>query len=116
MGKKNKLTLQELAEYMRDAAYSDDQSHHIRWSLSVIHPKTNDGDVGFSGGLWTDNMKTKVYKSVSFSFSDSRGITDFHTWIDHDEIRHPFGGAPSFEDFKETIIKLFAIEQLYQHD
>lgn len=116
MGKKNKITLQELSEYMRDAAYSDGQSHHIRWDLSVIHPKTNDGDVGFSGGLWTDNAKSRDFKSVSFSFSESQGITDFHTWIDHNEIRHPFGRKPDFDDFKKTVEKLFDIEQLYQHD
>lgn len=46
-----KCTLQELAEFISSVAYSDNLSHHIDWRLSVINPKTNDGDVEFSGSM-----------------------------------------------------------------
>ena len=42
---KKKTTVQELAVALRSIAYSDDQKHHLQWSLYVIHPVTNDGDV-----------------------------------------------------------------------
>ena len=69
MSKKSDVSLQTLAEFMRDLVY-DDFSRNLRWSLSVIHPKTDDGDVGFSGGIWTDYQKVKNQMSISFGFSD----------------------------------------------
>lgn len=59
MGKKSDVSLQTLAEFIRDLVY-DDFSVNLRWSLSVIHPKTDDGDVGFSRGIWTDYQKAKI--------------------------------------------------------
>ena len=56
-------TLQEVAELLRNAVYSDEQTNEIVWSLRVLHPKTNEGVVGFSGGIWhradPRNKKTK---------------------------------------------------------
>ena len=37
MSKKSDVSLQTLAEFMRDLVY-DDFSRNLRWSLSVIHP------------------------------------------------------------------------------
>lgn len=105
-----KFNLQELAELMRDIAYSDNLKHGIDWRLAVVHPCTNDGDVGYSGGLWNRNCKV----SVSFSFSESRGIHDFKMWLDRSEIRYDFGEKPSYEQLKEICIKHFGIEQLYR--
>lgn len=107
---RRKVDLQELAEFMRDAAYGDNQIHHINWALSVIHPKTNDGNIGYSGGMWNPG----AFVSLSFSYSQSAGITDFRMWIDHNEIKYRFGGKPNFEEFKETIIGAFGIEKLYR--
>lgn len=111
--KKNTLTLQELATFMRNLAYADNQKHGIDWSLYVIHPSTNDGCVGFSGGLWHRN-RIKDWVSVSFSFDEIRGIYNFKLWIDSCEIRFAFEETPTFEEFKETCIKRFKVDKLYE--
>jgi hypothetical protein len=114
-----KPTLQELAEFLRDAAYSDNMSHEIDWSLRVLHPRDNDGSVGFSGGLWTRRNTQKAKSrlkdvSISFSYSETQGITQFQLWRDHMEIRgFPFGEHPSFEAFRGRVIAEFGIEELY---
>jgi len=114
--KKNTTTLQELATFMRDAAYSDNQSHKIDWSLRVIHPSTNDGVVGFSGGLWKQDCNTEDSRlaSISFSYDEIQGIRNFKRWDSRGEIRSTFGEHPSFEDFKITVKKAFGIEKLYR--
>jgi len=113
--KKNTITLQELAIFMRDAAYSDNQSHKIDWSLSVVHPSTNNGVIGFSGGLWKHNCdsKTTEWVSISLSYDEVKGIHNFKRWNDEGEIRSTFGGNPSFEDFKFVVIDAFGIKKLY---
>lgn len=119
--KKDNPTLQELAEFLRNAAYADDQSHGIDWSLNVIHPRTNDGDVGFSGGLWTRDgvwnsdhtyKKAQIYISLSYSYSETRGIYGVKRWKDRCEIFTEDKTMP-FEKFKEIVISLFGIERLY---
>lgn len=110
MGKKSDVSLQTLAEFIRDLVY-DDFSGNLRWSLSVIHPKTDDGDVGFSGGIWTDYQKAKNQMSISFGFSDTKGIYNFKAWINSSEIRFSFGENPTFEDFKKTAERIFIDEE-----
>lgn len=105
-----KFDLQELAELMRDIAYSDNLKHLIHWSLSVIHPRTNDGDLGYAGGIWDRSCNV----SISFGFSETNGIYNFQMWVDKSEIRFDFGEKPSYEQLKETCIKHFGIEQLYR--
>lgn len=107
---KSNITLQQLAEYMRDAVY-DDFARHMEWSLSVIHPRTNDGDVGFSGGIWNKQDKVKNSMSVRLSFSETRGIYNFKAWINGSEIRFGFGETPSFEEFKEAVNRIFIEEE-----
>ena len=66
-------TLQEVAELLRNAVYSDEQTNEIVWSLRVLHPKTNEGVVGFSGGIWhradPRNKKNKGRRNTSISFA-----------------------------------------------
>lgn len=115
-----KFTLQELAEFLRDAAYSDDMIHEIDWSLRVLHPKNNDGVVGFSGGIWhrynaqrKENIKANI--SISFSFDEINGITGFQLWRNRCEVRGlPFGKTPTLEQFKDQIISEFKIDELYK--
>ena len=114
--RKNNVGLQELAELMRDVAYSDNQSHGISWSLRVLHPKTNEGDVGFSGGIWNNFNKSRIPVSISFSYSESKGIYGFKSWRNMAEVRHSFEETPSFDEFKELLIKEFAVEELYKHN
>jgi len=113
-------TLQELSELLRNAAYSDDMKHEIDWRLAVIHPRNNDGVVGFSGGIWhkhnaklKENIKANI--SMSISFDELNGITDFQMWRNGCEVQgFPFGRKPSFHEFKERIIQEFKIDELYE--
>lgn len=109
---KNKLTLQELATFMRNLAYADNQKHGIDWSLYVIHPSTNDGCVGFSGGLWHRN-RTEDRVSVSISFDEVEGIYNFQLWEDRCEIRFGFEQTPTFDEFKKVCIERFKVDKLF---
>lgn len=120
MVNKMKPTLQELAEFLRNAAYSDDMSHELDWRLGVLHPRNNNGVVQFSGGIWhrhnakrKENIKTNV--SISFSFDELNGITGFKMWRNGCEVQgFPFGETPTFEQFKERVILEFKIDELYE--
>lgn len=112
--KDSQLNLQSLAEFMRNVAYSDNMKHKINWSLSIIHPKTNDGDIGFSGGLWKRGEEDE-FKSVSFGYSETKGIYNFKYWIGKNEICSSFGQTPNFEQFKKTVIRLFGVEKLFEY-
>lgn len=109
MRKNNSITLQALSEYVRDLVY-DDFSRCMKWNISVIHPRTNDGDVGFSGGIWC-RKNANNFLSVSFSYSETRGIYNFKAWINKSEIRFSFGETPSFEEFKEATERIFINEE-----
>ena len=115
----SKPTVQELATLLRDIAYADNLAHKLDWSLRIVHPKTNDGDVGYSGGIWRNhNHRDKKDISVSLSFSETKGIHLFQLWRDRKEVHFNFvgkGGQISFEKFKELLITEYGIEELYQH-
>lgn len=115
-----KPTLQELAELLRNAAYSDNMTHEIDWRLGVMFPRNNYGVVQFSGGIWhkhnaqrKENIKANI--SIRFSFDEINGITGFQLWRDNCEIRGlPFGETPTFEQFKERVLSEFKIDELYK--
>jgi hypothetical protein len=116
--RKNNIKLQDLAELMRDVAYSDDRTHKISWSLYIVHPKTNDGDIGYSGGLWHSECdpKDENRRSVSLSYSEIRGIHGFKLWRGKSEVRFSFEERPTIEEFKEVLIKEFGVKELYKHN
>jgi hypothetical protein len=110
------IRLQELAEFMQGVAYSDDMSHGIEWILRVLHPRDNDGAVGFSGGFWHrrgEAGKKRRDVSIGFYFSEAKGISMFRLWRDGREILVPFGEKPTFDEFKARVIKEFCIDELY---
>ena len=113
-----KIIVQELAATLRNIAYSDGQKHKLQWSLHVIHPRTNDGDAGYSGGIWCNhNFKHRTDISISFSFSESRGIHQFHMWRDRCEIRFDFIEKErklSLEKLIEIAKKEYGIDELYK--
>jgi len=89
--------------------------------LRVVHPKTDDGDVGYSGGIWRNPNKNnhKSAISLSFSFSETKGIYHFKLWRDRCDIRFDFvdsDGKISFEKLKEMAIKEYGIEMLFQYE
>lgn len=109
----NTTTVQEMATFLRNLAYGDNQKHGIDWCLHVIHPKTNDGCVGYSGGLWHRN-KQEDRVSINFSFDKINGVYHFGLWKDRCEIRLAFGDKPSFDEFKKVCVEQFKIEKLYE--
>ena len=107
--------LQELALFLRNAAYADKQSHHLDWSLHIVHPRDNNGDVSFSGGIWTRDHanKLKHFVSLSLSYSQTSGIHRVEAWKGKCSVfNHP--KRMPFADFKSKVISLFEIEELYQ--
>jgi len=113
----NKVTVQEFAKTLRNIAYADDLRHKLQWSLRVIHPVTNEGDVGYSGGLFCNpNFTPRNEVSISFSFSESKGIYQFQLWRNKSEIRFDFVGKDgkiSLDKLVETAIKEYGIDALY---
>lgn len=114
-----KPTLQELAEFLRDASYSDDMTHESDWRLAVLFPRNNKGVVEFSGGIWhrhnaqrKENIKAGI--SITFVFDELNGISGFRLWRKGNEIRLPFEEIPTFEQFKECVMSEIKIEELYQ--
>lgn len=112
---KDKPTVQELATFLRNAAYADGQKHKIDWSLHIIHPSTNDGSVGYSGGLWKRNDEFEdSYRSLSFGFSETQGIYTVQAWMGSGRAKVLEKGTVRFDDFKEYVLKFFGLERLYE--
>lgn len=131
---KNKINLQEFAEFLRDVAYADNLEHGIDWSLRIVHPKTDWGAVGFSGGIWhkpldwipaelrkeiRNRRKGRPRITISFSFDETKGIYNFIVYEESndgklDSKETLFNGSPTLEEFKKTVIEKFGIKKLYR--
>lgn len=117
--KRNDVSLQELAEFLRNATYSDGLTHELTWSLYVLHPRNNDGVVEFGGGIFCkhnakrpENIRQAV--SISIAYNELNGITNFKLWRNGNEVRgFPFREPPSFEQFKQVVVSEFKIAELY---
>lgn len=72
----------------------------------------DNGDVGFTGGIWSRDIYNDV--SISLSYSEHLGIYNFQLRNHKYEIQKPFGDKPSFAEFKETVLEEFHIKELYQ--
>ena len=114
-------TLQQIAEVLRNAAYSDNRLEdrrlpRIDWSIRVIHPKTDRGNLMFSCGIWTTDLpnggKDKQWRSIAFCYEVGLKISDFKQWNDVGEII-PKEKITTVEQLRTAIISLFCIEQLY---
>ena len=119
--------IQKLAKTMQSIAYADNQTHGIRWTLSVLHPQTRfNGEMGYSGGLWHDGSrppyKRKRNVSMSFSFSESVGIHQFTLWRNDAEIitscvyhtrDKGINRRIKLEDFVKVAIREFGIDELW---
>lgn len=109
------MELQQLATFLRNAAYADNQTHYIDWHLSVVFPDSNDGDIYFGGGLW-NHSRVKAQRhniSLSFSYSHVKGIHNIKKWKDGSEIFME-KDSMKFGEFKDMVIMLFSIEKLYE--
>ena len=122
MKKKDVPTLQELAVFLRNAAYANNHNLYIDWNLSIIHPKLPNGDIGYTGGIWFRsiskeyqeevyaNRGTDKHVSISFSYAESQGITNFQYFTDDDKVSYE---SIEFEAFKKIVIDAFHIKKLY---
>ena len=86
--KKNNVTVQEVAEFLRNAAYADN--------------------------LKQNELSPNV--SVSFTFDEVRGFYHFCIWIDGGKYEQSFGETPTFDELKETIIKKFGLKKLFHKE
>ena len=114
--KKNVPKLQEVAEFLRNAAYADNQKHGIEWSMRVLHPRTDWGVTNFVCGIWHSLLSRKELNadvSIRFSYDESKGFYHFGLWVDGAKIEMPFGDTPTFDELKDTIIKKFNLKKLY---
>lgn len=94
-----KIALKEMQKYVKQNGFVTPDKKQVV------------ADVGFSGGIWTDYQKAKNQMSISFGFSDTKGIYNFKAWINSSEIRFSFGENPTFEDFKKTAERIFIDEE-----
>ena len=108
---KNVVSLQELATFLRDVAYGDHQVHDICWRLDVLHPSTNDGVVGFAGGLWHRTPWFAEKVTLDFSYDEVRGITNCKCWVN--DMPLDVNKEPTFDEFKVLAIEKFRIKYLY---
>ena len=125
---KNEITVQSLAECLRDVAYGDNQAQRIRWSLDVIHPRTDDGVVGYSGGIWhdlisPDDEATKTARkcatiSIQFSFDEINGVKPLHKYEKDENGWYKPDETQTFTEIKpleEYLAKSFHLTEIYRH-
>lgn len=125
---KNEITVQSLAECLRDVAYGDNQAQRIQWNLRVIHPRTNDGVVGYSGGIWHDivpedkavNATRKGANiSIQFSFDEINGVKPLHKYeMNEDRSGYKPDETQTFTEIKpleEYLAKSFHLTEIYRH-
>ncbi len=115
MKKQSDVALQELAEFLQDAAYSDEQGHRLRWHLSIVHPRNSDGTVHFSGGIWNKREvddRVAPYLCITFDYNEIQGILNVRTYMGTRKIFST--KQMSFEDFKKETKQLFQIKKLYR--
>lgn len=134
MGTKSKITLQEFAEFLRNAAYADNLEHGIEWRLAVLHPRTDWDAIGFTGGIWHKPLNSWIPEwrkeiehrrkgrpsiTINFSFDETKGIYNFVVFEGGDDGKSStryelFNGTPTFDEFKKTVIEKFGIINLYK--
>lgn len=107
---RNVPALQDLVRYM--ASFCGDgecASHIVDWTMYVVHPKDYNGDISYSGGLWTHSdlgaPRPKPYHSLSFSYSQTRGIHAVEAWKDSCSVLQR--EKMTFEVFKDYARRLF---------
>lgn len=108
---KSAPSVQTLAEFMMNYSEQAYNRHKpVDWLLHVLHPRDNNGEVSYSGGLWThhdlDKPFPKPYNSLAFSYSQTLGVYRIQRWKD----KYPFGEIKgiAFEGFKELVSRVFA--------
>lgn len=114
MNSKEKVcTVQELAEFLRDAAYSGELFHHTDHWLFAAIPRDANGDVVYEGGLCTHNRVKKQchHYCLRFGFTETKGLFEIETKKDNLPAR--VDDTMDYARFKRFVRGLFEVESLY---
>ena len=112
--KEKQPTLQELAVFLRDVAYSDEMTHCIDRFLDLKEPLDENSDVVYEGSLFIHSHMCLQphYPRLSFGFTRTKGLYHIEAYKD-DELVLKENSMP-FEDFKSFTKALFEVKALYQ--
>ena len=107
---RNVPALQELIGFMTTFCGTREHTGHtVDWTMYVVHPRDFNGDVSYSGGLWTHyrlgTLRPKPYHSLSYSYSQTRGIHAVEAWKDSCSVLQR--EKMTFEVFKDYARRLF---------
>lgn len=112
--KDNKASVQELAEFLQNMAYSDKLFHHTDKSLSVETPRDANGDIVYQGRLGTrGRVEMQLHHfGLTFCFTVTQGF--FAVIAKKDGGIIDTVDTMDFEQFKSFAKKLFEVEELYK--
>lgn len=107
------LSIQTLAEFLRDLAYSETLFHKTDWSLSVLPPKEGAGHVSYVGSVSTHSRVRPVKKNIylSFCYTDEAGISNVKATVNGALMRED--STMDFPAFRTYAMSLFEAETLY---
>lgn len=107
------LSVQSLAEFLRDLAYSKKLFHSVDWSLSVSPPNEGDAAIRHLGSICTHARSRPVTKRIylSFCYTEDMGIHDVKATVEGNTVRHE--QSMTFEAFRSYAMSLFDADSLY---
>lgn len=107
------LSVQSLAEFLRDLAYSESLFHSADWFLSVQPPCADDSIEHFEGIICTHSRIRPDTRHIhlSFGYDDAVGIYNVKATAEGDTVRQE-QNMP-FEEFRSFAMTLFDVKTLY---
>lgn len=107
------LSVQSLAEFLRDLAYSKKLFHTADWNLSVASPGSGDSAIRHSGSICTHSRVRQNIKHIylSFGYEDATGIYDVKATVEDSTVRQE--QSMTFEEFRSYAMSLFDADSLY---
>ena len=59
-------SIQEIALFLKNIVSEENALHlPLKWLVHLVHPRDNNGDVSYGGGIWTDtDVRSSVYLSL----------------------------------------------------
>lgn len=107
------LSVQTLAEFLRDLAYSETLFHSSDWHLSVAPPGSEDKDVRYDGAICTHSRIREHTKHIylSFAYTEAVGIHNIKATVEGSTVRQE--QSMSFKEFRHYAMTLFEADKLY---
>jgi len=107
------LSVQTLAEFLRDLAYSETLFLSADWHLSVSPPSGDGKDTLYKGAICTHSRSkentTHIY--LSFAYAEATGIHDVKASVEGNIVRQE--NSMNFEAFRNYAMTLFGADKLY---